>query len=150
MPKVKKVLSQMAMPRGVAKRWRKIYGGKNYYFRGEYADALKQWEKKKFELDGTEVEHESIGRQKLKALLAKHESEGNTEGADNVRDILALDDARPGVADRTQRGLELLDNWLTGETPTGVKTVADAVTSFMTRQQAKTVSGALEPVATVS
>ena len=33
-------------------RWRKKYKGQRYYFRGTYADCLKQWERKKVELDG--------------------------------------------------------------------------------------------------
>jgi len=36
MPK-KRLLTQMTMPKGSPKRWRKKYKGKLFYFRGEYA-----------------------------------------------------------------------------------------------------------------
>jgi len=43
------------MPKGVAPRWRKKYEGAIYYFRGSYADALRQWEAKKVELDRAKI-----------------------------------------------------------------------------------------------
>jgi len=47
----KKVLTQMPYQAGLPQRWRKIYKGKIYYFRGDYKTALKQWEKKKVEVE---------------------------------------------------------------------------------------------------
>jgi integrase len=54
--KNKPELTQMPMPSGVPARWRKVYQGKRYYFRGDYATALKQWEIKKAELVLAETE----------------------------------------------------------------------------------------------
>lgn len=49
---MKRLLTKMRMPSGVAPRWRKNYKGQRYYFRGSYQDALRLWEAKKVELDG--------------------------------------------------------------------------------------------------
>ena len=40
------------MPRGQEPRWRKIYKGRTYYFRGEYREALKAWQRLQVSLDG--------------------------------------------------------------------------------------------------
>ena len=50
MPKL--ILTKMRMPKGQAPRWRKKYKGNIYYFRGTYQDAVRQWERRKVELDG--------------------------------------------------------------------------------------------------
>jgi hypothetical protein len=55
--KVKKLeLTKMPMPPGVPERWRKMYSGSIYYFRGDYHAALKQWLEKKEEIERAEKE----------------------------------------------------------------------------------------------
>lgn len=132
----KKVLTKMPMPRGVAARWRKIYKGQTFYFRGAYDEAVKAWEAKKVQLDG-QGQPDSDARRKLRGLLAEYEANGNTEAADNVKAVLYLDEDSPGLAEHTQEGLDLLDNWLKGERSPKVKTVGDAVAAFIARQKAR-------------
>ncbi len=55
-------LTKMKMPTGVRPRWRKVYRGKTYYFRGNYQDALAQWQRQKAEIDALppETQHPMV------------------------------------------------------------------------------------------
>ena len=66
MPKL--ALTRMKMPKGQAQRWRKKYKGKTYYFRGAYADAVKQWERQKVELDGQDKHQYEVAIQNRKEI----------------------------------------------------------------------------------
>ncbi len=71
MPKL--ALTRMKMPKGQTQRWRKKYKGQIHYFRGAYADALKQWERKKVEIDGqdkSQYEAAIKHRRDMEAALA--------------------------------------------------------------------------------
>ncbi len=59
MPRSKtKELSRMWQPKkGLTPKWRKIYKGEKFYFRGTYDEAIAQWEKKKVELDKEKEEN---------------------------------------------------------------------------------------------
>ncbi len=75
MPRKAAELTRMPMPTGVAPRWRKIYKGHNYYFRGTYAEALGLWEAKKVDLDGegrlTKLEILKVGALRVERDIAK-------------------------------------------------------------------------------
>lgn len=47
---MKLLLTKMKMPEGVKERWRKVYRGKTYYFRGDYSRCVIRWEQLKREL----------------------------------------------------------------------------------------------------
>ena len=56
-----------------------------------------------------------------------------------MKALLYLDESSPGLAEHTQEGLDLLENWLKGERSPKVKTVSDAVTAFIARQKARVI-----------
>jgi hypothetical protein len=74
----KKLLTKMPMPRGQAPRWRKKYQGKVYYFHGNYADAVKAWERKKVELDSSPLVNVAKNVAELEAMQERRRGTGHT------------------------------------------------------------------------
>ena len=85
----KKELTEMPMPKGVAKRWRKKYRGNIYYFRGDYDTALKAWHAKRTELETTETEDQpNYYRRQWERVRDWYTEHGQADDAEQVADQL--------------------------------------------------------------
>lgn len=92
-PMPKLTLTKMKMPKGQVPRWRKKYRGQIFYFRGPYADALKQWERKKVELDGQDKTQYELAIQNRKdfAFAVRYAEEPlSPEAISKVADLPTL------------------------------------------------------------
>lgn len=93
MTRKRRELTEMTMPPGVPKRWRKKHQGKILYFRGSCEEALKQWHKKQTELE-REQEEEKPGwhRKMTESIRQWYLSQGDQEAADRLGDDLRKKD----------------------------------------------------------
>ncbi len=68
----------MPLKRGLTPKWRKMYRGEIYYFRGEYEEALRQWKAKELELNraGELTPGEILGVHAAQLEIAAHENKG--------------------------------------------------------------------------
>ena len=95
--KKKLELTRMACPTGLP-RWRKVYRGKTHYFRGEYAEALKQWHELRERLDNAPTADEL-------ALWEQHRPRPQR----TFQDIVAV---TGGLTDQERRALEQHDEYI--------------------------------------
>ncbi len=98
---------------GVAKK----YKGNIYYFRGQYADALKQWERKKVELDGhdkSQYETAIRNRQEMDCALKCADGQLSQEAINRLADLPSREQLENDLADDTLRELSKheVDPWL--------------------------------------
>lgn len=114
----KLALTRMVMPKGQAPRWRKKYHGTIYYFRGQYADALTQWERKKAELDGLDkrpYEAAIKNRQEMECALRCVDDHLSREAVDRLAQLPSREQMEKDLAtDGTLRELskQEIDPWL--------------------------------------
>lgn len=117
------VLTEMAMPKGTPKRWRKICEGRNYYFRGDYATALAAWEAKKVELD-------NAGRSPLSSVEIMQVHAARL--VNRARELAGIRDEREAAAVLSE---------LCGESGATVRNIKQAVEQFLARRAIKVASG---------
>ncbi len=98
-------------------KWRKVYHGKMYTFRGEYDDAVKIWHRTLVELEADPPQDEP------------HESDGRTDG----RSWRSRSSEARAVGPERTRATE--------EPLTTRRTIAGAVDSFLVRQRARVSAG---------
>jgi integrase len=101
MPRKKLDLTKMPMPAGVPERWRKVFKGTTYYFRGDYTDCLNQWFAKRAalaeadkltDLEIVEIQAARLHNQSAKLAAVKDKSEASAivagwRGNGSVRNI---------------------------------------------------------------
>jgi len=151
MTKRKLELTEMPMPKGVAKRWRKKHQGNIHYFRGDYETALKAWHAKRTELETTETEDQpDYYRRQWERVRDWHTEHGQADDAEQVADQLRLWDdhslklAWQGMSDggRTVWAERFR---VDGEPKTEIKTIGQAVESFLARAMVRVESGTYAP-----
>ena len=111
----KKILTRMPYKRGLPQRWRKIYRGKIYYFRGDYETALAEWQ--------------TI----------------SNEASREAGEIVAWAKARLEQEEVIEQAQQDLQAIIRGDKPvkvaTRVKTIGQAVCDFLAIREAKVKAG---------
>jgi integrase len=142
-------LTRMPMKVGLTPKWRKMYEGKIYYFRGAYDEARTQWLAKKAELVEQAAEQEpDYYRSVLTKMRDWYASQGDHENVARTDDDLKHDAgfaeilwcgiSSEGRAVWQERFRALQAQSSNGST---VQTIHQAVEAFLTRQRAKVTAG---------
>ena len=133
-------LTRMPLAKGLTPKWRKIYKGKNYYFRGSYQEALTAWEKKKVEIDEEAQPRKPYSQVNLEKMKLWFLQNGQPEAAKDVMVDVPL--AWDGISE-AGRCVWMERFRQMGEQQTGNKkpTIHAAVEMFLARQHAKVSGG---------
>ena len=121
----------MPMPKGVAPRWRKVYKGERFYFRGTYADAIAKWEAKKVELDRATTDK---GKLTPKELLAMVGTVLHFRAQDQMEEANELVTTAHNSTDEAAQ--TILDSRRESQQQDNGKTLGQAVEKFLERKKA--------------
>ena len=122
-------------------RWRKKHGGTIYYFRGRYADALKAWEKKKKEIDGSiAMATADTGRERTAHLEGRIREALQTDLAEHWRT------GDEQAAQRASAALARLSRKVKDRTPSGpaVLTIGQAVGEYLAEKRTQVAIGRIK------
>jgi len=148
MARKKRELTRMPLKKGLSPKWRKMYKGQIYYFRGTYEEALTAWQKKRLELDRKEQEDSpDYHRGLLEKMRRWHVANGQAEDAARIAEELDLDEQYAkqrwrGISD-AGRALWLDRFRLMEQQAATPNTIHHAVETFLLRQSVKVQSGVI-------
>jgi len=144
-------LTEMPMPKGVAKRWRKKHHGQIYYFRGDYDTAVKAWHQKLAELEKAEYQQQRTWhRTNFERMREWCRGEGLTADVDALAELLKQSDEELSqhwlFYSERERGIwsERLHQ-LDQPAKTTPTTIGQAVESFLARAVVRVESGTYAP-----
>ncbi len=153
MPRKKLELTKIQVKPGERTKWRKMYQGKWYYFRGSYQEALSQWYAKKAELLKVAVSPMQAQLEQFKSDLVARGMEEAARMLDQyVRENPQHLDHLKEWAERatTVSPDELVQHFIddlrigrhfNASEPNTANTIGQAVGAFLLRQKAKVVAG---------
>ncbi|MGA2618570.1 MAG: hypothetical protein ABSF26_13235 [Thermoguttaceae bacterium] len=137
-------LTRMPLKRGLTPKWRKMYRGKIYYFRGAYDDALREWREKESELDRKDKTPvwETIKAMATAPKTLQLLDQFAEEHVDFLNIVLLEKAEEIGIDEYAKRITTEVAGYVHAPAPK-TKTVAQAVQCYLDRQRVKQLAGNL-------